>query len=193
MDNDRTIQDIKAEIRAIQKETEAIINSPAFEDSAFESDWSRFVDFLREGVLAELLNELGIDVRLMAALKVYYTESNGRRSYKEYDIVAESAEELVVVKVETTLRRNDVNEFVKEMKEFTSYSPAYRSKSVFGAMAYKHCESESDLYAERPGLYVIQATGDSAGIVNAECFRPVSFTNGSSRRPRGHLRLVSSD
>ncbi len=173
-----------AEIRANQKKTDKQL-------SELNSNWGRFVESLVEGSLVELLNERGIEVqRILPRPKVFYSAGDGTRRYKEFDIVVVNGEELVSVEVKTTLRPNDVRRFVKAMKDFSRYFPEYSSKRVYGAVAYIRCESATDVYAERQGLYVIRATGDSASITNADNFRPVSFTQVSSRRTRGHLRAV---
>ena len=43
---------------------------------------------------------------------------------------------------------------------------------VYGAVAYLQEHSQAAKMAERTGLFVIKATGNSASIVNAEGFRP---------------------
>ena len=173
-----------AEIRANQKKTDKQL-------SELNSNWGRFVESLVEGSLVELLNERGIEVqRILPRPKVFYSVGDGTRRYKEFDIVVVNGEEVVSVEVKTTLRPNDVRRFVKAMKDFSRYFPEYSSKRVYGAVAYIRCESATDVYAERQGLYVIRSTGDSASITNADNFRPESFTQVSSRRTRGHLRAV---
>ncbi len=175
------------------KKTEAIVNRNAKQLSELNGNWGRFVESLVEGDLVGLLNRRGIGVNYtLSRLNASYALGDGRCREKEFDIVAVNGEEVVVVEVKTTLRSNDVKRFVDAMRDIARYVPDYGSKTVYGAVAYIRCESKSDKYAARQGLYVIRATGDSASIVNAEGFRPVPFTNVISRRPQGHLRAVPS-
>lgn len=100
-----------------------------------------------------------------------------------------ACQEAVVVKDKTTLKPEDVDKFVGAMRDVARYLLEYASNMVYGAVAYIRFESEADKYAERQGLYVIRATGDSASIVNDDDFNPESFAKSSSRRA-GHLRAV---
>ncbi len=187
-----------AEIRAILREnsrqlkkTEAIVSKNAYKVSELNSNWGKFVESLVEGDLLRLLNERGIEVQgILPRSQMSYVRDDGMRKHKEFDLVAVNGEEVVVVEVKTTLRPDDVERFVEVMGDITKYFPDYSSKAVYGAMAYIRCDSDSNLDVEREGLYVIRATGDSANIVNAENFRPESFTNVASRQPRRHLRAV---
>ena len=54
--------------------------------------------------------------------------------------------------------------------------PHYKNKTIYGAVAWLRAEEESDIYAERQGLFVIRATGSSASIVNQENFKPQVFS-----------------
>ena len=53
--------------------------------------------------------------------------------------------------------------------------PEYASRRIYGAVAYLKAHQESDLRAERLGLFVIRATGSSASITNREGFTPRTF------------------
>lgn len=84
----------------------------------------------------------------------------------EFDIVAVNGAEVVAVEVKTTLKARQVERFVARMQEFTDLMPRYRGSTVYGAVACLKADEASDSYAERQGLYVIRATGSSAGITN---------------------------
>ena len=46
---------------------------------------------------------------------------------------------------------------------------------IYGAVAYLKAEQESEVYAQRQGLFVIRATGSSASIINDTAFAPREF------------------
>ena len=155
-------------IRKRQKETNRQMKKLA---GLFTSQWGKLMESLVEGDLVPLLQARGISVQST------HPRVRGRRNgeHYEFDILAGNGEEMVVVEVKTTLKVDDVKQFLDKLKKFTEYEPDYRGKQIYGAVAYLRTEQDSELYAERQGLYVIRATGNSASIINTEDFRPRVF------------------
>ncbi len=189
-DHARAMREL-AEIREQQKETDRIVKETALQqketdrqmketdrrlkktESLFNTQWGRLMESLVEGDIVALLRDRGIDVR--------HTQEGrfrGRRNgeHFEVDILAENGREVVVVEVKTTLRPEHVKKFVSRLPDFAEYFPAYRGKRVLGGMAYLQCDPSLRTHAERQGLFVIQATGSSASIVNAPGFVPRVFS-----------------
>ena len=137
----------------------------------FTSQWGKLMESLVEGDLVPLLQARGISVQST------HPRVRGRRNgeHYEFDILAGNGEEMVVVEVKTTLKADDVKQFLEKLNKFTEYEPVYRGKQVYGAVAYLRVEQDSELYAERQGLYVIRATGNSASIINDAGFVPRVF------------------
>jgi len=52
------------------------------------------------------------------------------------------------------------------------WMPEYLDKKVFGAVAFISEDAGTMAMAEKNGLFVIRATGDSASIINQETFQP---------------------
>ena len=140
-------------------------------EGMFTSQWGKLMESLVEGDLIGLLTGCGIAVHSIHP-RVY-----GRRNgtHYEFDIVAGNGDEVVVVEVKTTLKAEQVTEFLEKLQRFTVYEPLYRGKRIYGAVAYLKADSSVTLYAERQGLFVIRATGSSASIVNDEEFVPRVF------------------
>ncbi len=180
-----------AEIRAIQKKTDKQLKK-AHKD--FYGKWGRLVESLVEGDLAKLLRKRKIDVHSThPRQQVSYLLDDGTRKHKEFDIVVANGSEVVAVEVKTTLTPEDVTRFIAAMRDFSRYFPYWGSRTVYGAVAYIHCEAKAEVFAERRGLYVIRATGGSASILNRKKFKPTSFTRVASSPPGGHLRAVPAD
>ena len=133
--------------------------------------WGRFVESLVEGDLVAMLREKNIEVETIAE------RVRGKRNgeHFEFDIVAVNAEEVVVVEVKSTLRAEDIKHFLDRLENFTRWSPLYKGKKVYGAVAYLQVVQSAEIYAERQGLFVIRATGDSASIINRDGFLPKTF------------------
>ena len=137
----------------------------------FTSQWGALMESLVEGDLVPLLQARGITVRYT------HTRMRGRRNgeHYEFDILAENGEEVVVVEVKTTLRAEDVAQFLEKLGKFTVYAPGYQGKKIYGAVAYLKTDASVVVHAERRGLFVIRATGNSASIINDADFRPRVF------------------
>ena len=137
----------------------------------FTSQWGALIESLVEGDLVNLLQSWNIPVRHT------HSHSHGRRNgeHFEFDILAVNGEQVVVVEVKTTLRPEDVNHFLGKLARFTVYEPEYNGKTIYGAVAYLKASESAPVHAERQGLFVIRATGNSASIVNDEQFQPRAF------------------
>ena len=137
----------------------------------FFTRWGLLVESLVKGDLMDLLIARGIDVRLL------YNNVQGRRGeeHYEYDLVAVNGEQVVVVEVKTTLRSSHVKRFLEKLSNFTRLETDYRGRQIMGAVAYLKVVQSSEVYAEKQGLFVIRATGSSAGIINHADFKPRVF------------------
>ena len=140
-------------------------------EGLFNGQWGKLMESLVEGDLVGLLQQRGIVVR--------HTVTNPRQNYGErrweFDLVAINGEEVVVVEVKTSLRVPDVDRFIRRLNEFPELMPEYAERRIYGAVAYLKAYQESDVRAERLGLFVIRATGSSASITNRAGFTPRTF------------------
>lgn len=133
--------------------------------------WGRFVESLVEGDLVAMLRKKNIEVETISE------RVRGKRNgeHFEFDIVAVNGEEVVVVEVKSTLRAEDIRHFLDRLENFTRWSPLYKGKKGYGAVAYLQVVQSAEICAERQGLFVIRATGDSASIINRDGFLPKTF------------------
>ena len=158
-----------AELRLSQKETDKQIKKT---EALFNTQWGRLMESLVEGDLVPILNQQGIHVENTST----NVKKRSRDDNYEYDIIAQNGQEVVVVEVKTTLRVNDVKDFLISLGKFTTRMPRYKQNTIYGAVAWLKADQESDTYAEKQGLFVIRATGSSASIVNQENFKPQVFS-----------------
>ncbi len=157
------------ELRLSQKETDRQLKKT---EALFNTQWGRLMESLVEGDLIAILNQQGIQIAHIST----NTKQRGRGDDYEYDIIAVNGEEVVVVEVKTTLRVQDVKDFLVSLEQFTTRMPYHKGKTIYGAVAWLRADAESDTYAEKQGLFVIRATGSSASIVNREDFKPQVFS-----------------
>ncbi len=164
------------ELRLSQKETDRQLKETDKQlkktEALFNTQWGRLMESLVEGDLIAILNQQGIQIAHIST----NTKQRGRGDDYEYDIIAVNGQEVVVVEVKTTLRVQDVKDFLVSLEQFTTRMPYHKGKTIYGAVAWLRADQKSDTYAEKQGLFVIRATGSSASIVNREDFKPQVFS-----------------
>ena len=183
-ETDRQMQETDRRLQAtdelITRQTRAADRRMDKLDELFNGQWGKLMESLVEGDLVGLLQQRGI--------AVHHTVSNPRQNYGErrweFDIVAINGEEIVVVEVKTTLRVPDIDRFVGRLNELPDLMPEYGGRRIYGAVAYLKAHQQSDVRAERLGLFVIRATGSSASITNQEGFTPRTFGHPSAAPSR---------
>ncbi len=134
----------------------------------FEGQWGKLMESLVEGDLVRILRERGIDITDT------YTRRKGNKNGKsfEFDIIAHDTTEIVIVEVKTTLRAKHIRAFLDKMDQIKELLPEYKGYQIMGGMAFLRAEESSGAMAEKRGLFVIRATGDSAALVNQPDFVP---------------------
>lgn len=137
-------------------------------EQLFFSEWANLVEFLLDGNIISILNQWGIEVT--DTIERRYGRRNGVNY--EFGILAVSEKELIIVEVKTTLRPEDIRHFLKKLSQAKNWMPEYADKTLYGAVAFISEDSGTAAMAEKNGLFVIRATGDSASIVNRDGFLP---------------------
>ena len=140
-------------------------------EELFVTQWGKLVESLVEGDLVPLLRVRGIDVELTARR---VTGCYQGRNF-EFDIIAYDGDTIVIVEVKTTLRPQDVQDFLDCLALARTWMPGYAGKRICGAVAYLLETGKAAVMAEKRGLFAIRATGASASIINAPAFKPKAF------------------
>ncbi len=170
---DRQIEKMSVEMDKRNRETDRHIQKIG---GRFNQRWGALVESLVEGKLVKIFQERGIDITQTHTRSVaWFKKPDGSIQEREFDIIVANGSEVVEVEVKTTLDLRDVNSFIEKIKDFKKYFPRYKTETVYGAVAYLKSEGEAHSYAEKQGLFVIKATGDSASLVNKENFKPKAF------------------
>ncbi len=168
-DTDRKFQ----EVAESQKETDRKFQDTDRKlnqlEKLFTSQWGKLMESLVEGDLVELLIQRGISIADTT------TRLKGKRpdgGHYEFDILAHNGEEMVVVEVKTTLRPDDVKDFMNKLDHLKVWIPRYAHNRIYGAMAWLTADAGAEAMVENRGLFSIRATGDSASIQNTPAFAP---------------------
>lgn len=141
-------------------------------EQLFTSQWGKLMESLVEGDLVNLLVQRGI------AITDTTTRLKGKRpggGNYEFDIIAHNGEEVVVVEVKTTLRPDDVKNFLDKLDHLKDWIPRYAQNRIYGAMAWLTADASAEAMAIKRGLFSIRATGDSASIQNDPAFTPQAW------------------
>jgi hypothetical protein len=160
-DTDRKFQDTDKKFRDTDKKLNKL-------EYLFTSQWGKLIESLVEGDIVRILNERGIKV----------TDTQIRRSGRrdgidyEFDIIAMNGTDIVIIEVKTTLRKEDISDFLEKLSHAKEWMPEYSNKNINGGVAFISEDSGVSVMAERKGLFVIRATGDSASIINRDNFKP---------------------
>ena len=179
----REMKELRAsqkELSASQKETDKQIQETDRQiqkiGGRFNQRWGALVESLVEGKLVKIFQEKGIDItQTHTRSKSERRTPEGSIERREFDIIVANGTEVVAVEVKTTLAPKDLNRFLETVRDFKKYFPRYKTETVYGAVAYLNSENKAHLLAEEEGLFLIQATGDSASLANKENFKPKVF------------------
>ena len=185
-----TVQEVWDGINELRKAQDRLIKSQAetnrqitkFTNSLdeahgnFNNKWGQFLENLVNGGLIKLLSERNIEVIRVQSRTIFY-KSKGQAA-GDFDLIAINGEEIVVVEVKTTLKIDDVDLFVTNLKNFKKHFPEHSDKKIYGAVAYLTTESEALDLSKVNRLFIIEAVGGKADvsvITNSEDFRPKEF------------------
>lgn len=142
----------------------------------FNERWGALLESLVEGKLVKIFQERGIDIsHTHSRTTARWKKPDGSFQEREFDIIVANGTEVVEVEVKTTLNLKNVNVFLERIRNFKNFLLRYKTETVYGAVAFLKSEDEAHLYAEKEGLFVIRATGDSASIINKKDFKPKVF------------------
>jgi hypothetical protein len=145
------------------KETDIKLNKL---EKLFTSQWGKLIESLVEGALVKIFNERGIPI--------HHTSTRDKGNYQgnawEVDIVARNGDAVIIVEVKSTLRPDDVKDFLDKLPHIKTWMPEFADKNIYGAMAYLSADAGAERMAQNKGLFVIKATGDSAYLENPADF-----------------------
>jgi Skp family chaperone for outer membrane proteins/Holliday junction resolvase-like predicted endonuclease len=165
-ESDRKFLETQAELARLERQAQ---KRYAKLETLFTGQWGKLIESLVEGRLVKLLNERNIKV------KQTFQNATDDSALMEIDIIADNTSETVVVEVKTTLKIDDVDYFIGKLERFKQTFPVFANKKVYGAVAFLKSQSNIRAYAEKKGLFVIKATGESSSIVNKQEFSPKAW------------------
>ena len=135
---------------------------------ALTSRWGRFVENLVAPAVLRLFQERGIPVN--RSFQRAKGAEGGR--HLEIDILALNHDVAIAVEVKSRLTQRNLRQFIKNLESFKAIFPEYADRTLYGAVAAIEVDKDIDLYTYKQGLFLIEQSGDSVKISNAENFTP---------------------
>ena len=124
----------------------------------FTTDWGRLLEEVTKPAAVKLFKEIGIDIDHI------FQESRHREEHRremEADVILVNTTAVVVVEVKTTLRKDDVDHFLKQMELFKDLFREFKDKTVYVAVAAIKFNNSSDVYARKKGVFVLRSNGEA--------------------------------
>ncbi len=163
------------ELRELQKETALQMRETDRKikelSELFTGQWGKLVEALVDSGLPALFQTRGIAVRTVARRQTYH---NGREKIAEIDVMLRDGCEDIGVEVKTTCRVADVDEHLERLNRVRAVVVEYETgkTKLYGGIAALKYEAESDRYARRKGLFVLECRDGIFTITNEEGFQP---------------------
>ncbi|MBI3814087.1 MAG: hypothetical protein HY279_06435 [Nitrospinae bacterium] len=94
---------------------------------------------------------------------------------KEWDVIAISPSLVFLNYTKSTLKPQDVDKFIEDIKIFKGYFPEYKNRGIIGILASLYIDESVIRYAEKNGLLVLGIGEEIMEILNSQEFEPVRF------------------
>ena len=138
--------------------------------------WGDFVEILISDNVERLFEDYGIiKGKVETVNKRVYRSANGITLF-EFDSITINGDKVIITEAKRTMTKTKVKKFIKKVQSFLAIKDnEFSNKKVYIAIGYLKADNEKLLikYAERQGLFVIKAVGDSAKLVNSpQTFKP---------------------
>ena len=138
----------------------------------FTGQWGKLMEALIRPGLLDLFQQRGIDVT--ETLQRDRVRRGGREM--EVDVMLIDGDVVIPVEVKTTLKIQDVRDYLERLKDFPLFFPKYQGCRIYGAMAAVQIEEQADRFAYRKGLFVLGLGRNGLiRILNDDKFQPVDM------------------
>lgn len=171
-ETDRTLREMFAETALQFKETDRRMRETDRKLDRLGGRLGEFVEGLIAPACETLFAQRGIPVHKVSR-RVEAKLNDGRQM--EIDLFVVNTDAVVLVEVKSKLEVSDVREHLDRMAQFKAFFPEYADKRAIGAVAAMVIEENVSRFAIRQGLFVIEQSGDTLRMANADDFVPASW------------------
>jgi hypothetical protein len=103
----------------------------------------------------------------------FHSKDRSRR--KEFDVIAECGEYVMVNETKSKLRPTDIPELLDTISDFREYFPEHKSKRIIGSLASLYADESLIKYASRHGILVLAVGTELMDVMNEPGFKPTEF------------------
>ncbi|MFA6221943.1 MAG: hypothetical protein WC647_06480 [Desulfomonilaceae bacterium] len=103
----------------------------------------------------------------------FHSKDRSRR--KEFDVIAECGEYVMVTETKSKLRPTDIPELLDTISDFREYFPEHKSKRIIGSLASLYADESLIKYASRHGILVLAVGTELMDVMNEPGFKPTEF------------------
>jgi hypothetical protein len=121
-------------------------------------------------ILREVLG-LSEDAICVANVRVRRRHPHGK-TIREFDVIAECNEYILVNETESRLSPADVDHVIETIGEVREYFPDYRERRLIGSVATLYVDQSLVTYASKKGVLVLAVGDDLMDVMNPEGFKP---------------------
>jgi hypothetical protein len=97
----------------------------------------------------------------------------GRR--KEFDVIAECGDYLLVNETKSNLKPTDINKLIKTIQEVREYFPEYADRKIIGSLATLYVDDSLVKFASRKGIMILAVGDELMDVMNEAGFQPAEF------------------
>lgn len=104
-------------------------------------------------------------------------DSTGKTTLKQYDVdgFADGKKVVIAIEAKTSLKKDCVEYFLKNLARFKLAYPEHKHKDLYGAITFVSADDSVLTLAEKHGLFILKASPPDIELVNAKGFKPIKF------------------
>jgi len=98
-----------------------------------------------------------------------------RKTIREFDVIAECNEYVLVNETKSRLSPADVDHVIETIGEVREYFPDYRERRLIGSVATLYVDQSLVTYASKKGVLVLAVGDELMDVMNPEGFKPKEY------------------
>jgi hypothetical protein len=132
-------------------------------------------DIVAPGIPTVFRNLFGLDRLEADAQRMHRTHRRDRSREREFDYVVAAGDVLLITETKSTLRPEDIPDFVAALREARDYLPEFSDKRIVGALASFSVHPTLVVAGERQGLLMFGLGTGLLQVLNTPGFQPTRF------------------
>jgi hypothetical protein len=110
-----------------------------------------------------------------ANVRLKRIDPKNRGRIKEFDVVAECGDYVLVVETKSSPDSKDIPKLLKTIGVFREYWPEYKDRRVFGGLAMLYADKSLIRFASRKGILILAVGDELMDVMNEPGFVPTEF------------------